>query len=275
MAFADWNSYTGLLDNLAEAESNWSDATDFAEFDAKVRQNCSGLVPNSGGYDELVTHLDESGDYGDADKLFEHLRIVIFAEAADVAELGADWAGYWISKDGDDAQIYAESRGAAVSAWTAMDDTAATEETADVEETEPAAANTDVADPQQQQQFDEESGRWRRWSDDDDAYEYFHQDDGVWERVAGDLWSRYHDGARRWLPYNGPSETWLHENAWVAYEQVGAPDDDGDDEDLDALAARLVAETLAELEEEIEPLTDDERAEAIATVRRELEKERS
>jgi len=269
MAFSDWDSYTGLLDNLAKAESGWSDASDFAEFDAKVRQNCSGLVPNSGGYDELVTRLDASGDYGDADKLFEHLRIVIFAEAADVAELGADWTGYWISKDGDDAQIYAESRGAAVSAWAPMDDAAAaelvTDEVEEVEEVEEADTDVQVL---QEQQYDEESGRWRRWSDEDDAFEYFHQDDGVWERVAGDLWSRYHDGAQLWLPYNGPSQTWLYENAWVAYERVNA-------QDLDALAQRLVAETLADLEEEIEPLTDDERAEAIATVRRELEKERS
>jgi hypothetical protein len=60
----------------------------------------------------------------------------------------------------------------------------------------------------------------------------------------------------------------------VAYEQVGAADDGGDDEDLDALAERLVEETLADLEEEIQPLTDDERAEAIAEVRRELAKEK-
>src|SRR5712664_1417545 len=106
MAFSDWGSYTTLLDKLAEAESNWSGASDFAEFDAKVRQNCSGLVADSGGYADLVTDLDESGDYDDKDKLFEHLRIGIFAEAADVEELGEDWADYWISKDSDDAQIY-------------------------------------------------------------------------------------------------------------------------------------------------------------------------
>lgn len=277
MAFSDWDSYTGLLDKLAEAESDWSDATDFREFDQKVRDNCSGLVPDAGGYAEFVTRLGKSGDYADEDKLFEHLRIVIFAEAASVAELGEDWTGYWISKDGDDAEIYAESRTATVSAWVPMADVADTDEplAEDIEETAPAA-DTDV-DPQEQQ-LDEATGRWRRWSDDDEVYEYYHQDDDVWERAAGDLWSRYHDGAKQWLPYDGPSETWLYEDAWVAdiaQQKPDLPTPPDDDADLDVLAERLVAETLADLEEEIEPLTDDERAEAIAEVRRELEKERA
>lgn len=284
MAFSDWDSYTGLLDKLADAESNWSDAADFAEFDAKVRQNCADLVPNSGGYAELVTRLDESSDYDDEDTLFEHLRIVIFAEAADVSELGADWTGYWISKDSDDAGIYAESRTAAVSAWAAVADPADTDEAVaaeDVDAAEPVAADAEV-DPHEQQ-FDEDFGRWRRWSDDGE-YEYYQDDDDVWERVVGELWSRHHDDAGQWLPYDGPSDTWLHEGAWVAYDQVGAPqpdqpaaaDEQADDgEDLAALAERLVAETLADLDEDTEPLTDDERAEAVAAVRRELEKERS
>jgi len=268
MAFSDWDSYTALLDNLAQARSNWSDASDFAEFDAKVRQNCAALVPNAGGYDELVTRLDESDDYGDNDALFGHLRIVILAEAANVDELGADWSGYWISTDNDDAQIYADSRSAALSAWTAMDDVATDEPvTDDVDEAELVA---DADADEQQQEFDQASGRWRRRAD-DDVYEYYEESDDVWERVDGELWTRYHDGAQLWLPYNGPSSTWLYQDAWVAYEEIVAvatvgqePDlpasDDDDEEDLDVLAERLVAETLAE---------------AIAEVRRELEKERA
>ena len=278
MAFSDWDSYTGLLDRLADAESNWSDAGSFAEFDASVRQSCAELVPNPGGYDELVTSLDASGDYANHDKLFEHLRIVILAAAADVAELGEDWAGYWVSRDGNDAGIYAESRTAPASAWAAFADPA-TDDSAGLDE---AGAE---ADPHAQQ-FDEDFGRWRRWSDDGE-YEYYQDDDAVWERPQGELWSRYHDDAQEWLPYDRPSQTWLHENAWVAYDQVGAldnaapgggpaaADDDGEDEDLAAMAERLVAETLAELDEDTEPLTDDERAEAVAEVLRELEKERS
>ena len=84
MAFDDWNSYTDLLDKLADAESNWSGATDFAGFDEKVRDGSSALVPGTGGYDELVTRLVDSSDYSDLDALFRHLRIVILAAAADL-----------------------------------------------------------------------------------------------------------------------------------------------------------------------------------------------
>jgi len=284
MAFSGWDTYTGLLNKLADAQSNWSGAADFAEFDENIRQNCAALVPNSGGYAELVTRLDESGDYANEDKLFEHLRIVIFAEPANVAELGEDWTGYWISIDGDGAGIYAESRTAATSAWAALADPGDTDESVGPDETEPPAADAE-ADPHEQQ-FDEDYGRWRRWSDDGE-YEYYHDSDDVWERVLGELFSRHHGDAQEWLPYDEPSKTWLYQNTWVAYDLVGAPDttalpaaadeqgDDGEDEDLAALAERLVAETLADVDEDTEPLTDDERAEAVATVLRELEKERS
>jgi len=251
MAFSDWDSFTGLLDKLAAAESNWSDATDFAAFDANVRQNCAALVPNSGGYDELVASLDESGGYASQDTLFAHLRIVILAVPADEQELGEGWAGYWISVDGDGARIYADSRTAAVSAWAALD---TADETDEVDETEPAA-DTDAPDLRQQH-VDDETGRWRRWSDEAGAFEY------------------YHDGAGQWLPYDSPSATWLYENEWVAYEQVGATAAEAD-EDLAALAEQLVADTLADLDDEIEPLTEEERAEAVAIVLRDLEKEKA
>jgi hypothetical protein len=269
MAFADWDSYTGLLSSLAAAESAWADATTFAGFDEKVRQSCAALVPKAGGYDELVTRLDDSGDYKNKDALFEHLRTVILAQAANEQELGEGWAGYWISRDRTGGRIYAESR--AATAWASMD------APADVE----PAADAVLPDPHEQQ-FDQESGRWRRWSADGE-FEFYHDADGVWERLRGSQWSRHHDSAKRWLPYDRPSGTWLYENAWVPYERVGAPaagpgpglPAPSGGEDLDVLAERMVAETLADLEEEVEPLTEEERAEAVAIVRRDLEKERA
>jgi hypothetical protein len=273
MAFSDWDSYTALLNGLAAAKSNWSDATDFAGFDEKVRKSCPALVPNSGGYDDLLTRLDDSGDYGNKDALFGHLRIVILAEVANEQELGADWAGYWISKDRGGGRIYAGSRAATVSSWASMDAAA---------DVEPA-----VSGVAPEQEFDQESGRWRRRSADGE-FEFYHDGDGVWERVRDNRWSRHHDGAKKWLPYDKPSGTWLYENAWVPYERVGAPPAAGTaepgstlpapgdkGEDLDVLAERLVAETLADLEEEVEPLTEEERAEAVAILRRDLEKERA
>jgi hypothetical protein len=255
VAFSDWHLYAELLDGLAAAESDWGAATDFAGFDAAVRLRCSTLVPNSGGYDELVTRLVDSGDYVNKDALFEHLRIVILAAPANEHELGAGWAGYWISRDRNATWIYAGTRGAPMSDWAVMTATA---------NAEPAAAPA-VGE----QQFDEASGRWRRWSADGE-FEFHHDADRVWERVRDNRWARHHDGVKRWLPYDEPSRTWLYENTWVPYERVGAP---SAGEDLDALAERLVSETLADLAGDIEPLSEQERAEAVAILRRELEQE--
>ena len=126
--------------------------------------------------------------------------------------------------------------------------------------------------------FDPEKNRWRRWNETDNEFEHFHNEDNVWERERGGLWHRFHDAAKQWLPYDGPSRTWLHDNTWVAYDEVTATKaevraDERAGEDLDALAARLVAETLAE-QDDIEPPSAEELAETIAIVRRELAEEK-
>lgn len=277
MAFSDWDSYPNLLDRLAGEHTSWADATDFASFDEKVRQRCASLVPDAGGYQELVTKLNESGDYDTEDELFEHLRIVLFAAPADVADLGEDWAGYWVSRNDDDIPIYAESRTASTDAWTVL----VAEDEEETDETLEAVA----AEPQdlREQHFDDESGRWRRWSESDSEFEYYHDEDAVWERTRDDLWCRYHDGAGEWLPYDGPSDTWLYQDAWVAYDRIGAPPAESDDEEpipedeagLMELAERMIDETLAELEDEIEPMSAEDRAAAIQMLRDELAERRA
>lgn len=52
-----------------------------------------------------------------------------------------------------------------------------------------------------------------------------------------------------------------------------AGEEDDDEQDLDALAERMVAETLAGLEDDIEPLSPEEVAEAVAIVRAKLQEE--
>jgi hypothetical protein len=122
------------------------------------------------------------------------------------------------------------------------------------------------------QQLDPESGRWRRWHAEDGEYEHYSEDDGVWERARDGRWHRYHEAAGQWLPYDGPSQTWLYRNAWLSYAEVtqppAAPAEEHGDTDLGAVAEQLVAEALAELDGE--PLTEAERAEAVATVRSRL-----
>jgi hypothetical protein len=79
-----------------------------------------------------------------------------------------------------------------------------------------------VADVREQH-FHEESGRWRRWSDEGNAFEYYHDNDGVWERWHNDLRHRLHDDAGTWLAYDEGSETWLHDNTWRSYDAVTGP----------------------------------------------------
>jgi hypothetical protein len=79
------------------------------------------------------------------------------------------------------------------------------------------ATATDAAE----QQFDEATGRWRRYVDQDGEYEYHHTADDVWERSRDGLWHRFHDGAGRWLPYDEPSGTWLDGDDWRPFAEVG------------------------------------------------------
>lgn len=120
-----------------------------------------------------------------------------------------------------------------------------------------------------QQHFDPESGRWRRWHDSDNEFEYYHNDDSMWERVRNGSWHRFHTDTGQWLPFDAPSGTWLYQNTWLPYDKVTAPRAD-DEAELTAFAERMVAETIAELGEDFEPLSAEELAEAVAMVRQNL-----
>lgn len=258
MSFADWDSYADLLGRLAAAESLWGTATNFAQFDEKIRLSCPELVNGSGGYDELRTRLVESGDHDDRDLLFEHLRIAALARPAQDYGFGPEWAGYWISKDGKGNEVCADNRGAPPSSWSAV---------------EVPAQDAATAPDLREQHFDAAKGRWRRWNDTDNEFEHYHNDDGIWERERAGSWHRFHDGAGQWLRYDEPSTTWLHQGRWLRHDEITAPatraEVRADETNLDALAARLVAETLAELHD-AEPLSAEELAEAVAMVRHEL-----
>lgn len=199
MPFTNWNSFVDLLGKLAAAEDQWGGATDFAQFDTLVRSNCTGLVDT---YDKLCGELTASGDYGDRDQLFRHVRIVALARSAKDAGMGADWAGYWVSRDTGDRAVYAESCYAPFAAWAPVGE----QETTGTDTTE--------------QQVDKETGRWRRWDKADSEFEYYHDADAVWERRRDGEWHRFHADVKAWLRYDGPSKTWLYQGEWRAYDAV-------------------------------------------------------
>jgi hypothetical protein len=257
MPFSDWDSYQDLLRGLHAAASQWGGAKDFAQFDENVRRDCADLVGGEYGYDGLCKRLEESGDYGGGkDQLFAHLRIVALAAPAAEFGLGPEWKGYWISKNLDGGEVYSDNRYAAPSAWppaeipvqaaalTYDEETGLMYDAANwylrdgktivwPDEQNPAAfrdgaGNTYLhgelqaqakADPAAQQ-FDKETGRWRRRNEPDGEFEYYHSNDGVWERSRQNLWHRYHQDAAQWLPYDEPSQTWLYQGEWHSYDDV-------------------------------------------------------
>jgi hypothetical protein len=160
--------------------------------------------------------LTASGDYGDANQLFEHIRIAALAAPAEDSGMDAEWAGYWISRDTDDDPVYADSRYAPPGLWTPMSTEADTAET----NGEPESVETAAVDLTEQH-YDEESGRWRRWNADDSEFEYYHDTDGVWERLRDGTSYRYHDVAEEWLAYDAGSGTWWYEDDWRPFDDVG------------------------------------------------------
>lgn len=273
MPFSNWSGYAELLDKLSAAKSNWTDATDFAQFDEQVRKNCGDLVD---GYAALSADLIASGDYEDRNLLFQHVRIAALAQPAQAAGMGPDWAGYWISTDLRNQSVYAESRYAPPGSWAAV----AGEDSGD---------DADQGEPDLTvQHYDPDTGRWRRLNADANEFEYY-AEDGVWERHSNGTWHRFHADVRKWLPYDARSDLWWYADQWRAQDAVAAADrpptttppvektpesvDTEDDDEIDfaALAEEMVNETIADMADDDEPWTEEERADMIAAVRRNLE----
>jgi len=209
MAFSNWDSYEKLLNEL---RSICVRADSFESFDSAARGGRPDLVEGEHGYAALVAQLADSGDYSGTDVLFEHLRLVAVAVPAEQYGMGQEWTGLWISADHQGAQVYADDRYAALSAWLPLlldGDGQTTEHGGRKDAAE--------ADPREQQ-VDEATGRWRRFAEQDGEYEYHHTRDDVWERERDGLWYRFHDEVRQWMAYDEPSRTWLDGGQWRPYE---------------------------------------------------------
>ncbi|HEX3648615.1 MAG TPA: hypothetical protein VHV49_09305 [Pseudonocardiaceae bacterium] len=277
MPFSNWGAYADLLGKLSAAKSNWSDAADFTQFDDQVRKNCGDLAD---GYAALSADLIASGDYEDRNLLFQHVRIAALAQSAEAAGMGADWAGYWISTDLRNQSVYAESRYASPGSWAAVAG-------------EDGGGDADQGQPDLTvQHYDPDTGRWRRLNTDAHEFEYY-AEDGAWERRSNDTWHRFHAGVEKWLPYDARSGLWWYADQWRAQDAVAAADrpptpassvdtapdssvdteaDEDDDEiDFAALAEQMVNETIADMTDDDEPWTEQERADMIAAVRHNLE----
>lgn len=238
MAFSDWGPFEKLVDDLAPACAG---ATSFESFDSTVRGGRADLVDGEYGYDALISRLTDAGDYAGVDVLFEHLRLVALAVPAERYDMGQEWAGLWISADHQGARVCAGERFATLAEWAPLP-------FGDGEQQATGTAPTE-------QQLDEATGRWRRYAEQDDEYEYHHTADDVWERSRDGLWHRFHDGAGRWLAYDEPSRTWLDGDQWRPFEQVGTA----------ATAPAATPGTAPEVTPDAEPSDDPSAGDVVVT----------
>jgi hypothetical protein len=256
------------------------------------------------GYEALLEGLRE--EFGDDDEsLFKQIRLTALAWSAVQYGLGEEWSGYFISEQPDGTEVYAGSRFAKASDWTKLEVSSTAlsldydEETGLMydatdwylrdgktqvwpDETNPGAfkdregnvyimgeLQAPTVQDRRQQHYDAESERWRRWSDEAGGFEYYHDEDGVWERFKDGLFYRLHSAEFGWLAYDEESDTWLdtviEDPQWRKRQEVGRP-----------YAAELAeAEVLEEIEildegESIDEEDDELLDESIEALREEL-----
>lgn len=216
------------------------------------------------GLDALVAALE--AELRDPEPVFAQIRISALARPAEELGLGPEWADYLVSErlDGASAQeVYSTDRFAEPSDWELVEVStralaleydeslglmragdgslylrdgvtpvwphpdrqgAFVDEDGNVYVNGELAADT-VEDPRVQH-FDPDSGRWRRWSDQGGEYEYYHDADGVWERIREGCY-RHHGDRFGWIRYDHGSDTWLDPTTpvpqWRAHDEIGTP----------------------------------------------------
>jgi hypothetical protein len=199
-----------------------------------------------------------SSDYADGKALAQRIRLAALSRPAADYGFGPEWSAYYVSENAAGEQVYALDRFAEPREWTVVgSDSAASlaEESVPAltfdEETGLFRDATTWYLPDQrtvvtqdlmhhrrfhdrdghtyiqgelwapgQQVFDQALGRWGRLDGASGEFEYFHDDDQVWEREGTDGWSRWHAAAAAWLPFDRPSGTWLYRSTWLTEPQL-------------------------------------------------------
>lgn len=244
MAFSDWVQYEALFNGMWDRQSVWSSTNTAAELDEAMTVHCPELLGGDNrsivaeyGYKSLCAALKD--DYADADQLAKLVkRRALCRPAADYEYDDEDWQGYYIAPGTDGSLLYAhqDDRFADFARWTPIEQ-AGTDTVAEAVES-PAVGDPSATQDEEDAWYEDENedvdpavpvydsavGRWRRLDPVSGVFEYHNTEDDVWERDSGTgYWSRLHERVGSWLAYDAPSRTYLYENQWLAYEQVGAP----------------------------------------------------
>lgn len=250
MAFSDWVLYEALFNGMWDRRAVWSSTNTAAELDEAMTVHCLDLLGGDDrsivaeyGYKALCAALRD--DYSDAEQLAKLVkRRALCRPAADYGYDDEDWRGYYIAPGADGSLLYShqDDRFADFARWTPIEQ-AGTDSVAEAFESPavddpPTTQDDDEEDPWDEDDYENEDegvdpsvpvydsavGRWRRLDPVSGVFEYHNTEDDVWERDSGTgYWSRLHERVGSWLAYDAPSRTYLYENQWLAYEQVGAP----------------------------------------------------
>jgi hypothetical protein len=208
----DWTDYADLLNELGSADASWARASNYDDFRAKLDADHAGLGPDGEhvpkGYESLLAGLMEENS-GDREKAYRVFRIIALAYQ------DPDDPGFVLSADFGDNPV----RLPAGQLYTADPD--------DKEAWRLIQSERDEEFDYSQDHFDSETGRWRHKAGDGE-FEYYHQNDDVWERQHDGRWHRLHSDGVGWVPYEHATGLW--HDPWAAelreHSQVGMRDDE-------------------------------------------------
>jgi hypothetical protein len=245
MPFTDNGAlYESVFDALRDNRDSWEGALTVAACDEAV-SNISGIDLET--YRALVAEL-RGQHVGNEEQVLHQLRLSALAwPAADYGLTGQEWQGYFVTETAGGQQLYATDRYATATEWAELEVAAESlamtydEQTGllyddqgyylpdgktpvTLDGTDPASSRDAAGNLYhrgvlrdgaatvanlRESHFDTQTQRWRRWSDDGAQFEYYHNEDGAWERLNGtDLWHRYHSEEHGWQPYNSGTGQW-------------------------------------------------------------------
>ncbi|OLR93507.1 hypothetical protein [Actinokineospora bangkokensis] len=281
MAWSDWSSYSDLLNRLWDQRDSWRDARTLDELVEKITSAQPGLLGGDErsqvgehGLTALIAAL--SADHSDPEALHRRLRLAALARPAADHGFGSEWAGRYVTLDADGKRLHSTDRYAEPAGWAPVDAPAEARPAKTFDSTsglyydatswylpdETTPVTRDPAHPTRsrdaqgtvyvqgvrwapgEQNYDAAAGRWGRL-DPSGEFEYFHDEDQVWERQWDHGWTRLNPVLERWLPHDRASGTWLHEGAW----RTAA--------DIDALVAPKVQEPVVPPAPQAEPAAAD------------------
>jgi hypothetical protein len=123
MASIDWSAYVVLCDQMWDQHDAWYDAANLVELTERVTRSCS---ETAGAYTALSTAL---ADGRTEDEVALMLRFAALSRPAADYDMGADYAGWFVSEYPTGTQVCATERFAELSVWVPVNEPESTDTT--------------------------------------------------------------------------------------------------------------------------------------------------